>query len=226
MIASPRKHPFGDYRTLGARQEHVFRVVIGLPSQVPAGTPGQELRVILPTFFKRCFRCMTGMLDTVVRMMKYTISITLAMIVCTYPLAMVAPPVKSALAPICSIPILSLLCPDTGFGALAPPPYLDRAPLWADFPDLLDVECKTLEVLFDEVVEGPGFALEIEKAETTMNGFSTLARVSDLNGREALADSLSEFVKDAQKVCRGLTHLRSRMGLTMDKYVDIFSAPT
>lgn len=108
----------------------------------------------------------------------------------------------------------------------SPLPYLDRAPLWADFPDLLDVECKTLELLFDEAVEGPGFALEIKKAETTTNEFATAARVSNLNGREALADSLSEFVKDAYKVCRGLTRLRARMGSAVDKYVDIFSAPT
>ena len=199
-IASLRKHPSGDYRTLGTRREREFRVVIELPSQVQAGAPGQELRHI-PTLLMHFLRRMAVVLDTVVRMTKYTISITLAIIVCTYPLAMVAPPVRSALAPMCTIPIFSPLCPETGIIGPSPLPYLDRTPPWADFPDLLNVECKTLEFLFDGVVEGPGFALEIKKAETATGELATLVRVSDLNGREP--HRLSERVCEGHNVYHG-----------------------
>lgn len=217
MIASLRWRPSGDYRTLRARRERRFRVVIELPSQVLAGTPGRELRRYLPIcpMRLRSFLRRTGVLDTAVRMMICTISVTIALTVCTYHLANVILSVRSesALASICTIPTFSPLCPDTRFSVSSPLPYLDRAPLWTDFPDILDEECKTLELMFDEVVEGPGFALEMKKAETVMNEFATLARVCNLNGCEVL----SEFLKRAQKVCHGLTRLRSRTGFAVDK---------
>ena len=53
---------------------------------------------------------------------------------------------------------------------------------------------------------------------------ATMVRVSDLNSREVLADSLSEFVKDPRKVSRGLTRLSSRVGGAVDRCVFLLSA--
>ena len=151
--------------------------------------------------------------------MIYTNSIILALTVCTGLLYILAFRPESALAR-APIPIFSHFCADTKFAVSSPLPYPDRTPPWTDFPDLLDVECKTLGLISDEVTAGPGFALEMKKAETVMNEFATLARVCNLqtlNDREVLANSLSEFVNDAQKVCDGLTRLRSGTGSTVDK---------
>jgi len=86
------------------------------------------------------------------------------------------------------------------------------------------VEYKSLESLLDEAVEGPGLALEIKKAEMATSDLVTLVRISKLNSREILANSLGEFVKDARKVGRGLTRFSSRVGGAMDKYAYRLSA--
>ena len=154
-------------------------------------------------------------------MLKYPISIALTIVACAYALAIMSDAVRS---PMCSIPVVSLLCP-----AIAPaepfrPSNSERAPLWADFPNLLKVESKSLESLLDTTIEGPGLALEIKKAGMATSDLATRVRVSNVDSREILADSLSEFVKDARKVSRGLTRFSSRVGGAIDKYVDLRSA--
>ncbi|KAH9998851.1 hypothetical protein BJV74DRAFT_767474 [Russula compacta] len=160
-------------------------------------------------------------LDTVVRMMKLPISIAIAVMICAYALAIMSGAVRSALAPMCSIPIVSLLCPTLGSGGPSHSPNPNRTPRWADFPSLLKVESKTLESLLDETVEGPGLAIEIRKAEMATSDLATMVRVSDLNSREVLADSLSKFVKDARKVSRGLTRFSSRVGGAVDSVIAV-----
>jgi hypothetical protein len=193
-----------------------------LPSKGLAGTPGPDVLNILTATLLHALSYVAEVFTAVVRIMKFPISIALAVMVCAYALTLMSEAIKSALAPICAIPVVSLLCP-------APKPRVTshlpnsrhRTPQWGDFPSLLNVESKTLEALLDETVEGPGLALEIKKAEMATSDLVTLVRVSKLNSRETLADSLNEFVKDARKVGRGLTRFSSRVGGAVDKYVYI-----
>ena len=194
------------------------------PSQGPADSPGPDLGKLLAASLKPILCYVAEVLNTVLRMMKYPISITLAIMACAYALAVMSDAVKSALAPMCSVPVVSLLCPAIARPKPSRPSNPERTPLWADFPNLLKVESKTLETLLDETVEGPGLALEIKKAEMATSDLATRVRVSNLDSREILADSLSEFVKDARKVSRGLTRFSSRVGGAVDKYVDLRSA--
>ena len=221
-IASSHKKLSGDYRTLRKRRERRCRDMVESPSQGPIDTPGPELRDILPILL----HCMTGILHTAVRMMKYPISITLAILACAYPLAIMSDPVTSLITPMCSLPIVALLCPAIPPTAPPRPSNPERTPLWADFPNLVNVGSKTLECLLDETVEGPGLALEIKKAEMATSALATRVRASNLDNREILADSLSEFAKDAGKVSRGLTRFSSRVGGAVDKYVDLRSGLT
>ena len=191
------------------------------PSQGPIGTPGPELGKILVTSLKPILCYIADVLVTVLRMMKYPISVTLAILACAYALAIMSNAVRSALAPVCSIPVVSLLCPAIPPTAPPQPSNPERTPLWADFPGLVNVGSKTLESLLDETAEGPGLALEIKKAEMATSDLATRVRVSNLDSREILADSLSEFVKDARKVSRGLTRFSSRVGGAVDKYVNL-----
>ena len=85
------------------------------------------------------------------------------------------------------------------------------------------MESKTLESLLDEMVEGPGLALEIKRAEMATSDLATLVRASDLRSRDMFADSLGEFAKDARKVGRGLTRFSSKVGSTIDRYVHLLS---
>jgi hypothetical protein len=189
------------------------------PSQGLVGTLGPEFRNILATSFTPAICYVAEVLSTVLRIMKYPISIYLAVMACAYALAIMSDAVRSALVPMCSIPVVSLVCPFTVPGKPSRPPNPERTPQWADFPGLVNVERKSLEALLDETVEGPGLALEIKKAEMATSDLTTRVRVSNLKSRDILADSLSEFVKDARKASRGLTRFSSKVGGAVDTYV-------
>ena len=193
----------------------------------PTGTRGPrglEPREILTSSFLDALSWVADVLSTVVRMMKTPICIILVALACAYALAFTSQAIKSALAPLCSVPLVSIFCyiPQPSKPPRNPNP--DRTPRWADFPGLLNVERKSFEALLDETVEGPALALEIKKAEMATSDLATLVRVSSLNSRDILADSLGDFVKDARKVGRGLTRFSSRVGGAVDKYVHHLSA--
>ena len=183
------------------------------------GTLVPRISNVLASSLIPIFCYITEVLVTVVRIMKLPFSMALVILACAYILSIMSNAVASALAPICSTPIISLLCITSKPGKVSRPPNPERRPQWADFPSLLNVESKTLESLLDEMVEGPGLALQIKKAEMATSDLATLVRVSDLKSREILADTLSEFVKDARKVGRGLTRFSSKVGGTVDSYV-------
>jgi hypothetical protein len=189
------------------------------PSQQLVGTPGPEFLNVLATSLTPALCYITEVLGTVLRIMKYPISITLAVLACAYVLAIMSGAIKTALAPICHVPVISLLCPFTGPSKPSPPSNPERTPVWADFPGLVNVESKSLGALLDETVEGPGLALEIKKAEMATSDLATRVRVSNLKSRQMLADSLSDFVNDARKASRGLTRFSSKVGGAVDTYV-------
>ena len=191
------------------------------PSWKPVGTLGPKISDVLASSLIHVVCYVTEVLGTVVRVMKLPLSMALVFLVCAYALAIMSDAIASALAPICSTPVISLLCVTSKPREHPHPPNSDRTPRWADFPSLLSVESKTFESLLDEMVEGPGLALEIKKAEMATSDLATLVRVSNLKSREFLADSLSEFVKDARKVGRGLTRFSSKVGGTVDTYVHL-----
>jgi hypothetical protein len=189
----------------------------------PVGIPGPKIIDVLASSLIPIVCYIGEVLGTVVRVMKLPLSMAIVVFVCAYALSIMSNAIASALAPICSTPVISLLCITAKPRDIPRPPNSDRTPRWADFPSLLNVESKTLESLLDEMVEGPGLALEIKKAEMATSDLATLVRVSDLKSREILADSLSEFVKDARKVGRGLTRFSSKVGGTVDRYVHLLS---
>ena len=190
------------------------------PRRPAAGILGPSLVAALPSGID-VVRYVSDILGTVFRVVKTPISLVLAAIVSIYIISLASGAIRTALAPICSIPIVGLACPTLKPIKPNPTPNSGRVPRWPDFPRLLDVQSKSLEALLDESVEGPGLALEIKKAEMATSDLVTVVRVSSLNSREVLADSLRNFVKDARKVSRGLTRFSSRVGGAVDKCVII-----
>ena len=88
-----------------------------------------------------------------------------------------------------------------------------------DFPRLLNLESGTFEALLDESVKGPVLALQMKDVGIATSDLATLVRISGLNSREVLAESLNGFAKDARKVSRGLTRFDSKVRGTVDEYV-------
>ncbi|KAI0255046.1 hypothetical protein BJV78DRAFT_814129 [Lactifluus subvellereus] len=222
-VPSPRK---GDFRSSGRVPRERSPSIELLPPTPPEpistrGPRGPEPCEILASSLGHVVCYVADVLFTVVRMMKTPICIVLVALACAYALAFASEAIRSALAPLCSFPLVSLACPVSQPSGPPRPPNPDRTPRWADFPSLLNVERKSFEALLDEAVEGPGLALEIKKAEMATSDLATLVRVSKLNSRDILADSLGEFVKDARKVGRGLTRFSSRVGGAVDNIIAV-----
>lgn len=74
-------------------------------------------------------------------------------------------------------------------------PETDKAPLWADFRSLVEMEDQLIGQLFDRSFDGFKFPLDMREAEMVIEDLRTLVRISDLNDREILADSLVELLK-------------------------------
>ena len=193
-------------------------------SHASTGTPRQELSKILATSLKPILSYIAEVLFTVLRLMKYPIAMTLALMTCAYAVAIMSDAVTSALAPMCSFPVISRLCPAGAPVRPSHPPNPKHTPLWADFPKLVKVEDKAFESLIDETLEGAGLALEIKKAELATSDLVTLVRVSDMDSSKILTDALSGFEKDARKASRRLTRFGSKVGGAVDKYVHLLPA--
>ncbi|KAH9025501.1 hypothetical protein EDB85DRAFT_215428 [Lactarius pseudohatsudake] len=213
VVSTPRHYVRGDSRTPARPQARARSFTAGPPPQ-PAAIPGPGLG----TLALDTLRYVSDILGTVLRTLKTPISFLLVIFACTYAISIASGATSTALAPICRIPIVSLVCPT--FQPYPTPPS-NHVPRRADVPRLLDVESKILESLLDETVEGSGLALEIEKAEIATSDLVTLVRVSNLNIRDVLVDSLSDFVKDARRVGRGLTRLSSRVSSAVDNIISV-----
>ena len=216
---SPRRSTHVDQRSLRAPRESTpGPPPPSPPPPPPAGVVGPGLLGALPSIAD-VLHYISDILGTMFRVLKTPISLVLATIACIYVISFASGAIRTALAPICSIPIISLACPAFEPIKPHPVPHSDRNPRRPDFPGLLNVESKTLEALLDETLEGPGLGLEIKKAEMATSDLVTLVRVSKLNSREVISDFLDKFVKDARKVSRGLTRFSSRVGGAVDKCV-------
>ncbi|KAJ7186794.1 hypothetical protein C8R46DRAFT_1058059 [Mycena filopes] len=122
---------------------------------------------------------------------------------------------RAAFSPLCYIPGISrsTLCLPDGY---ATPFDGRRAPKWADYPTLVDVQSATIEQLLDESSSGSALALKIKKAEMATTDLVTLVRVSELKSRDMLGDALRQFVDDARTTGRALNKLNAKVGGAVD----------
>jgi hypothetical protein len=93
----------------------------------------------------------------------------------------------------------------------------DKAPLWVDFRSLLDIEGKLLGYLLDERFDGFKFPLDMRATEMAIEDLRTLVRISELDEREILADSLAEFLKCARNLRKSLVRFYSGVRDTLDR---------
>jgi len=95
-------------------------------------------------------------------------------------------------------------------------PKTDKAPLWADFRSLVEMEDKLLGHLFEfnGSFDGTKSPLDMREAEMAIKDLRTLVRISDLNDREILADSLVELLKCVRNLRKSLVRFWSEIPST------------
>ena len=130
------------------------------------------------------------------------------------PLAWTADGAEHA-APACPVPSPATTCSSFRWSGVRL--ETDKAPLWADFRGLLDIEDELLGRLLDERFDGFKFPLDMREAEMAVEDLRTLMRVSDLDGREILADSLVEFLKNVRSLRKSLVRFYSGVRDTLDR---------
>jgi hypothetical protein len=96
-------------------------------------------------------------------------------------------------------------------------PEMDKAPLWADFRSLVEMEDKLLGHLLDESFDGLKFPLDMREAEMAIEDLRTLMRISELDEREILANSLAESLKCACNLRKSLVRFSSGVRDTLDR---------
>jgi hypothetical protein len=128
------------------------------------------------------------------------------------PLAWTADGAEHA-APACLVPSPATTCSGIQWSGVRL--ETDKAPLWADFRGLLDIEDKLLGRLLDERFDGFKFPLDMREAEMAIEDLRTLMRVSELD--EKLGNSLVEFLKNARSLRKSLVRFYSGVRDTLDR---------
>ena len=126
----------------------------------------------------------------------------------------ITPTLWGAVSPVCHLPFISRsnLC-ETWRTTLPG----KKAPRWADYPKMVDLQSKTFEQLMEESIGGSALSLEVKKAEMAITDLVSFVHLSKLKAKDTLASSLMGFVLDAKKAGRGLQKLSSKIGGTVDK---------
>ncbi|EMD33900.1 hypothetical protein CERSUDRAFT_117428 [Gelatoporia subvermispora B] len=164
------------------------------------------------------FAYVLDILSTVTRMMRKPLAVLLFLWIMGILFKQLNHTFSAVLGPLCYIPGISR----TPLCYTAPRRSgEDRAPRWADYPKLIDVQSSTFEQLLDESAGGSGLSLDIKKAEMATRDLIALVRVSDLTSKDRLADVLSEFVEDAKKTGRGLQKLNAKIGGAVDSIMAV-----
>jgi hypothetical protein len=167
-------------------------------------------------------RYAASVLKISMRFMKHPLALLLFLYIFAWVVQIFSSTLQSALSPFCSIPVLTLLCPASFRDGSAIEGRKRGPPRQADFPRLIDIQHKTLEVLLDEAVDGTGLSLEVKKAEMATADLATLVRISELASRDRLAAMLGDFVVDARETGRHLQRFSAQVTGAVDTCVPLF----
>jgi hypothetical protein len=115
----------------------------------------------------------------------------------------------------CLVPEHASIC--SGFGRSISHSDTNNPPLWADFKSLVKIERELFGNLLNEAFDGSTFPLDMKQVEMAVEDLHTLARFSELNDREILADSLAEFLICARNLRKSLVRFYSRVRDTLDR---------
>jgi hypothetical protein len=126
----------------------------------------------------------------------------------------ISPILWGAVSPVCYLPLISSSNLCEVWRSTLPG---KKAPRWADYPKMVDLQSKSLEQLMEESIGGSALSLEVKKAEMAITDLVSFVQLSKLKAKDTLASSLLGFVLDAKKTGRGLQKLSSKIGGTVDR---------
>ena len=87
---------------------------------------------------------------------------------------------------------------------------------WANYPELVDLQARTVGQLLDESVENAGLVLEMKKTEMASNDLIILVRASDLRSKDQIIERLSRFSEEARGAGRSLHSLGAKIQGAVD----------
>ena len=113
--------------------------------------------------------------------------------------------------PVCLLPIASRMIPFC-------PSHISagRPVLWADYPNLVDLQTRSVDQLLDQSIDNSGLVSEVKKAEMASNDLIAHVRESGMRGKDQIAERLSRFVVDARGTERSLHSLGSKINGAVD----------
>ena len=150
---------------------------------------------------------------------RFMLGLLLALWVIALITIQISPTLWGAVSPVCYMPFVSNsnLCKAWRNALPEMKTSGKKAPQWADFPKMVDLQSKTFQQLMDESIGGSALSLEVKKAEMVITDLVSFVQLSNLKAKDTLASSLLQFVLDAKKTGRGLQKLSSKIGGTVDK---------
>jgi hypothetical protein len=177
--------------------------------------PTDEVLAAAKTLLVFIFGYVVQILNIVLRILRVPLSILVFVYLLSFMTARVTHAIQVAFSPFCKLPGMSHLnlCASLYSDGLDNKSH----PQWANYPKLVDIQSNTFEQLLEGTVGGSALALNVKKVEMATKDLVTLVRLSELNSKDTLAESLSSFVDDARKTGRGLTKLSSKIGGTVDQ---------
>ncbi|KAH9895964.1 hypothetical protein C8Q73DRAFT_643345 [Cubamyces lactineus] len=89
----------------------------------------------------------------------------------------------------------------------------------ADFPHLMAIQHRAFDQLLGQSSTGTELALNIKKAELTVQDLIVMVRTSNLTIKSVLSETLTHFVIDAKDSARGLQRLSSKIHGTLDSAI-------
>ncbi|KAF5329412.1 hypothetical protein D9619_009147 [Psilocybe cf. subviscida] len=155
------------------------------------------------------------------RVFRIPIALFLAFLLSSFLLGKMTLTIRRTVRPICIIPGISssMLClPLDSDATISKGEWI---PQRADYPALVDIQSKTFEQLLEDSAGGPSLSLEIKKAEMATSDLAVLVRLSDLNSKDELADTLDQFATDATKTGRGLQKLTAKVNGAVDNIMAV-----
>lgn len=130
--------------------------------------------------------------------------------------------VGKAFSPLCGLPVVGAACTlfpmiSESSSSTSPVPPTERQPRWADYPALVEAQVNSLEKLLVESSAGLVLGAGIRQAQIATADLITLVKISNIDGRDDIADALQRFTVDAKLAAKELNRLDSRVNRAYDK---------
>lgn len=88
-----------------------------------------------------------------------------------------------------------------------------------DYPQLIDLQQKFVQVIESTLVEDTSLAFRVQKSQLAVRDLAAQVRARDLTPKDALVGNLERFVAEAVDATDGLFILGARVGGAIDRRV-------